>query len=494
MAILHLLLAILIPWLLGLVWVKSAWSKPKPGGWAAMLGYGYFTGVWLTALVMLGMDRLGLHQDFALILSILFMLAGGGAGWLHRQGRLVALPQWPGAEWWRPTWRRAAAGLLILLLLLHFIGFALEIVWRPLYPWDAWMNWAPKARVWLEQGALVPFVAAEEWLASPNPDVHTLGAWDYPPLVPLMQLWMALALGQWNESLINLPWLCCGLALALAGYGQSRALGASRLFALVLTYLLVSLPFLGTHIALAGYAELWMASCYALAAMSFARWAMQGDLRQGAIALLIVLALPFVKRPGIIWAATFIPALVVALVPGRKMLLVALGTGAMLATWYFTTGIHLTLPRVGEILISVREIRLPGYSGAGFEYFPVWDALGDNGFLLANWHLFWYLALLPLLFALPVAWRDRRVGALLVLVGAGLGFLFFIFFFNRQYSLWARDYTTLNRAFLHLVPAMLFVEGALVLRILDHRKRWLSEAEQRARGNPVTGGPGHHSA
>ena len=494
MTTIHLILALLVPWMLGVVWVRGAWSKPMPGAWAAVLGYGFFFGVLLTTLVMLAIDHLGLHLNFKVILSILGALTVVGAWWLRHLSWVVSLPKSGGAEWFRPTWRRVAAGLLILLMLLHFTGFALEIIWRPLYPWDAWMNWAPKARVWLEHGSLVPFVAAEEWLASQNPDVYTLGAWHYPPLVPLMQLWMALALGQWNESLINLPWLFCGLALALACYGQLRALGASRLFALILTYLLVSLPFLGTHIALAGYAELWMASFYALAVMAFARWAMQRDVRQGVLALVFVLALPSVKQPGIIWAATFLPAVLVALIPGRQMVLVALFSAVVLVTLYFTTGIHLTLPRIGEILISVQEVRLPGYAGSGLKYFPVWGALGDNGFLLANWHLFWYGAPLSLLMTLPVAWRNRRLRSLLTLVASGLAFLFFIFFFNRQYSLWAQDYTTLNRAFLHLVPAMLFIQGALVLGMLEYRQRRFSSEGEGPDAKPGSGGQGHHSA
>lgn len=154
---------------------------------------------------------------------------------------------------------------------------------------------------------------------------------------------------------------------------------------------------------------------------------------------------------------------------GKKWLLVVVGGVAFLVAFYLTTGIKFNLPGIGEVLISAEKVRLPGHDGAGLEFYPVWDALWDNGFLLANWHLFWYLALPPLLVALPVTWRDRRVGALLMLAAGGLGFLFFIFFFNHQYSRWAQDYTTINRAFLHLVPALVLVEGALLLRVLEGR-------------------------
>lgn len=466
MTILRLFLAILMPWVLGILWVRMAWPGRPPGGVAAVLGYGYLVGVLALALVMLAVDSLGLAQDFWTSLVIMGLLGGGGA-WLTRTlGWYPFLPFSPGEGWYQPTWRRAAAGLLILLLVLQFFGLALEIVWRPLFPWDAWMNWAPKARVWLEQGHLVPFVAPEDWVAAADPEVYTLGAWHYPPLVPLVQLWMAMALGYWDESLINLPWWFCGVALVLACYGQARALGASRLFAVVLVYVLASMPFLGTHIALAGYADLWMAGFYALGVIAFTRWALQRDGRQGLLALVFVVALPLIKNPGLIWAATFLPAVALVLIPGKKWLLVVVGGAATLLAVYFTTGIHFNLPGIGEVLISAQRVRLPGHDGAGLEFFPVWDALWDNGFLLANWHLFWYLALPPLLVALPVAWHDRRVGALLVLAAGGLGFLFFIFFFNHQYSRWAQDYTTLNRAFLHLVPALVFIEGALLLRVL----------------------------
>lgn len=487
MTTLRLFLAILMPWVLGTLWVRAAWPSRHPGGVAAVLGYGYLVGILALVLVMLALDSLGAAQDFWTSLVILGLLGGVGA-WLTRiLGCYPLTPFSLGKGWYQPTWRRAAAGLLILFLVVHFVGFALEIVWRPLYPWDAWMNWAPKARVWLEQGRLVPFVAPEDWVPGADPDVYTLGAWHYPPLVPLVQLWMALALGYWDESLINLPWWFCGVALVLACYGQARALGASRLFAVVQVYVLASMPFLGTHIALAGYADLWMAGFYGLAVMAFVRWDLQRDGRQGLLALVFVLALPFIKNPGLIWAATFIPALALVIFSGRIMLLTTVGIACILVILYYTIGIYFNLPWIGEVLISAQRVRLPGHDWAGLEFFPIWDALWDNGFLLANWHMFWYMALLPLLVALPAVRRDRRLGALLMLMAGGMGFLFFVFFFNHQYSRWAQDYTTLNRAFLHLVPALVFIEGALLLRVLEEHGPRTREVEGMNSGQPAGG-------
>ncbi len=192
---------------------------------------------------------------------------------------------------------------------MRFAGLLLEIVWRPLFPWDAWMQWATKARVWFELGYMAPFVpvrgvgrrGCRAGLHRPDPG--------YPGTVPLLQVWSALAIGRWDDALMNVPWFACGVALAFAFYGQVRAWGVSAFLAMVGTYLLMSLPFLNVHVALAGYAELHMAAIYGLAAMAFFLWARDGDARQGWLALVLALALPLIKKPGIFWLMSFHPGL-----------------------------------------------------------------------------------------------------------------------------------------------------------------------------------------
>jgi len=469
MTMLRLMLAMVLPWLLGTLWMRAFLRARAPGQFAVNLGYGYFAGVLLTTVLVLAWDALGLRLHFWPLIGVLVLLGAIG----FRLARHL----WPRQRWmgwgrpwfgsYRPTWRQAAAGMLVLLIIVHAAGVALEVLWRPLYPWDAWMNWAPRARVWLETGALVPFLPHAGWQVSTDPQVRSLSmAGNYPPVVPLITLWPALALDRWDESLINLPWLLCGIALVLACYGQARALGASRLFATVLCYLLASLPFLNVHVALAGYADLWLAAFYALAIMAFLRWVWQGDRRQLALALLFILTAPFLKRVGLAWAFTFVPALIVALVPGRRLLwIIAIG-GAAFIMIYWTVGIHITLPQIGEIQISPEQIKLPLYEGKGLEFQPEWAAFADNFFLLGNWHLFWYLAAGSVLL-LPWALRDRCLRISSVLALSGFFFLGFVYFFT-GHSAHAANYTSINRAFLHLVPGLLFIFAASLIHVLNH--------------------------
>ena len=460
METLRLILAILLPWATGFIWIGLLWRHDTPGALAARLGYGFFAGALLTALIQVSFDGLGLPQHYWATLGALGVLAVGGYG----LSRLQPSPSTPivapqprlASRWSGLNWRHAVVSLILLLLAMRFANFFLEIIWRPLYPWDAFTSWALPGRIWIEQGTLVP------------------GYSGHPQLVSLFQFWPALALGYWDESLINLPWFCCALGLALAVYGQSRALGASPLFALLLCYLLLSLPFLDVHILLAGYGDVWLGAFYALATLAFIRWAWQGDYRQALLALGLALLLPYTKRTGILWTVTFIPALILWVIPGRWLLATtALGVGGLIL-WYFTTGIDLTLPFgatmfTGRILISPEQIIIPGYQGPGLKFFPVGDAFIQNFFFLGNWHLVWYLVPVAILWAAVYAWRDRLVAVALAPAVTGLASLFFLFFFSEHYSrYWAADYTGLNRVFLNLVPALIVTLGAILIRYRKH--------------------------
>jgi hypothetical protein len=470
METLRLSIASMLPLILGIAWLRGIWHADTPGAWPAILGYGYILGMVATALVMLALDTLGAPQHFALIAGVLGVLTAAGL-WATRR-RPGTGPASTEVLFTDPTpavpWQRVVMALLLGLIALRFAGFALEIAWRPLFPWDAWMNWALKSRVWFEHGQLVPYISPSEWATGTDRFAYTgstLHNTHYPPLIPLIQLWMALGAGYWSETLINLPWLLCGIALVSAFYGQARALGSSPLMALVFCYLLVSMPFLGIHVALAGYAELWLAALYALAAMAFLHWAATRHAGQGILAIACIAALPFVKQPGIAWAVTFIPALLVAALPFRWLAIGTVVAGGALAAFYFTTGIALRLPQIGRIILSPEHVRLPGYTGDGFTFHAVWDPFVQNLFVLANWHLLWFLVPVLLAASLPSLARNRELRAGLTLALTALAFLFIVFFFTRRYSAEALNYTTINRAIIHMVPALLFVAMMSIRRV-----------------------------
>ena len=72
------------------------------------------------------------------------------------------------------------------------------------------MQWATKARVWFELRTLAPFAPFDVWLPA-NGALYTDAAPHYPATVPLWQVWSALLMGRWDDSLTNLAWWCTAL-------------------------------------------------------------------------------------------------------------------------------------------------------------------------------------------------------------------------------------------------------------------------------------------
>lgn len=449
--LLLLSMALLLPTATGCAWLLPGKREWRPGTLPMLLGYGHIVGLLLVALLMLLVDALGLKLSFPLLGGLLVMVTLSG---LLLRTRWKSGPYsypYPPIVSPEPRWLRWLALLLLALLLARWIGFALEVVWRPLFPWDAWMNWAPKARVWFEHRELVPFVPLHEWLQQREPDVYTLGVWHYPPLVPLLQLWPALALDRWDESLINLPWLSGGVALGLAFYGQLRLLGCGFGHALLFTYLLLSLPILNVHIVLAGYAELWIVIFYLPATLALLRWYRERDPRQGLLALTFALSLPLIKIPGLVWLASFLPALAVLLLPLRWLIALA-ATTLLLIAWYLAVGWQFDLPGLGTVALTTERLSVPRLLDTPLSYEPaVWAALRTHLGLYANWHLLGWLLPPILLLAVFRHPRERTVWAVTTLLLTGLLFLGLVFFFSERAD-WIIDGTTTNRALLHVMP------------------------------------------
>ena len=429
-----LLATLCLPWLLGTVWLRVRWLKADEIVWPTLLGYGYLAGALATTLVMRLLNLLGMRLGFlniALALALLIALgvwAGRGMRW--RKLRI--------GSGWRTlsVWHKAVFAGLLGLVVVRLAGLWLEIIWQPLFPWDAWSQWATKARVWYETGHLAPFAPPDIWLHGGG--VYYDRAPHYPPAIPLLQAWTSFGLGRWDDALMSLPWLMGAIALAMAFYGQARQWGIAPLFAMMFTYFLLSLPLLDTHVALAGNADLFLGAVYGLAAFAFFHWTRSRDIWQGAMAILLAAGCILLKQPGIGWALTLLPAFWVALAPRAgligTLILGALGLAALL-------------------LFGQGGFNLLGYS-LKFAYTPVWLPLWDNLAILDNWHLLFYLVVAALLLSLPRLLAPAY-RAMTMLVVAALVFVLTIFFFTHV-SAWIEDYTVINRAILHLVPMLLF--------------------------------------
>ena len=469
MEILRLAIALLLPWWLGVAWLRPC-LMASPGGWPLLLGYGYILGILVTTLTVRFVDAVGLSLNFTLLAILLTAISSLGT-WVTRN---TARRGWSEGVFstWREqtTWQKWVYGLLLGLIMVRIIGFAGEIIWRPLHPWDAWTTWSVRARVWFEFKQLIPFVDATTWLADTTATRYTIDAWRYPVTVSLLQLWTAIGYGQWDESINNLPWLLCVIALGMGFYGQARLWGGSPLQSMLFTYLLLSMPLLNVHVALAGYADLWMATVFGFSAIAFFQWLRTGDYRQGLMALALALFCPLIKSEGTVWLLTFIPPLLLVRTTLKQQLGIFGALIGLLGLWFTVGGVSVNLPWVGEMRVTPKLIQIPNLGQFVFTFRPNWDSFVQNFFILANWHLFWYLLIVVMLVSAPqlVANRVLRLCSLQVWTGF---LMLFVLFFMTEASQWADLYTSNNRLFLHMVPMLLFYVLILLNAVGDRRSR-----------------------
>jgi hypothetical protein len=454
MSIVGLIVGGLLVWAMGIAVVaalpRRAPLLPQTGALPWLVGTGAFAGAFLVTLVMRMLSYAGIPFG-AVTIGVPVILALSVAGIVAwRRERHVAHTSLTAAmrtalghdmqRGWRILWFA-----LLAWLAFRFTVLLVEVVMKPLYPWDAWIQWATKARVWYELRSIVPFERVDAWFAAGGAAYFDASP-NYPATVPLLMVWTNITLGQWDDALMNLPFWQLAVGFCFAVYGVLRANGFGPAGALIGAWMVSSLPLANVHVALAGYADLPMGAYFSLAALAGLRWVATREAGDGLLALLFLAACPLVKVPGAAWALTLVPGLLVALL-GR--------TGIRLALIGFAC--------VGVVLVVLAQTtaHVMGYD-LHLDFAPAWGSLGNSFFLLSNWHLLWYGVI-------GVAILGRRqllspsLAPLTMVVGTAFVFLFVVFGFTTARD-WVENQTTVNRAVLHAAPLiavwMLLVFGA----------------------------------
>jgi hypothetical protein len=379
----------------------------------------------------------------------------GVAAWI---GAIARLRGYPYAFFVRPgTMRVALRAVWWLLLVWILVRLALlgnEASLRPVFPWDAWSAWAIKPKTWFLLGHAEPYVSMIDWLGNPTLAARTAASWGYPELLAWVQLWFASAAGAWNEPLVDVAWCGAIAAFSLAAYGYWRALALAPWLALALVYVLVSLPLIDAHVALAGYADLWLARALGLATLAWVRWIVDGERGQLALAACLALCLPAIKLEGTVWLLTFGGVVTLDLLPRRWRwpAVVGLAIAALAAV---------IAGAFGPVQLTWSSIDIASLGTFAIAWHGVGGAMVASLFTLPNWHLFWYAV--PVLFVLRRQrfGSDRAARMLGLLLLIDFAFLFVLFFLTTA-SAWALDFTSANRLILQLVPSVLVLAATLL--------------------------------
>lgn len=462
-----LIVALFLPWTVGIALTRMLLKKSVPGRPYLLAGYGYFLGSFLATLVLRLFDALGFSLNFVslavalALLGVALLVIGRLRGFRLQSAHAIAETV--------PWSAKAVAGVLLALLAWRYLTMLGIIIEKPLFGWDAMMNWAPKAIVWFNNGELTDFVSPPVWLQeSTATGPYTLGnfaASTYPEMVPLVYLWHMLGAGTWEHPLLQLPWLLAALNLGLALYGLLRMSGSSALVATIACYGLLSLPFINVHTFIGGYADLWLTAAFSLGAIILHKWEQRRDWGLALMILMAAIMCWQLKNPGIILGAILILGMLRGWLDlSWRMELCLIGPVLAAIVVGFLLGLKLQVPVVGLVSLKLESFQLGIFGPEKLEFHsqatvPVLRSLFEQ----ANWHIFWYVAAATLLCRFVVL-RDGHKPSTLSLILLVMGAFYFVVFFCSDFYNSVVTYVTFNRAILYPVPALLFYLFAWPLR------------------------------
>jgi hypothetical protein len=333
----------------------------------------------------------------------------GVVGWWRMRTALALLRAGAGEA--RGTWHamnrttRIVCAAALALIGLRLLVLAVEIMLRPVFPWEAVSAVATKARVWYELGALAPFVPPAAWLAGLGnyTDVDP-GAFALPSL---LLVWTARAIGQWHEGAVGFPWWMLGLSVTLALYGHLRRAGCGVAFSLCVAYLFLSLPLVDLHIALAGAPQWITAAGVGLAGCALLRW-LEAPSRELLFCFAVGAALAVTSMAASWpWFAIFAVAVAMRYWPRAA---VKLAVGVPLLILLILLALLQTPVKLGGTLL---QLQVTG----------TWGEALESLFLLDNWHLLYGIALLVAV----IGWRhivSPRWLARTSIIFMGIGLVF----------------------------------------------------------------------
>ena len=336
--------------------------------------------------------------------------------------------------------------LLITLIAAHLLLVLASNLTRDIYPWDAFTTWMYRAKVWVLNDEMLNFQGVNQWLQSGGLG-YALPASHYPPSVSAVAAFSSALSSGWDDQSASMPWFFAMLAIGSMMFGVCKQSGLATLPSLAVLYLLISLPIVGMHGVLAGYADLWMVGTSGMGLAALLLWTQKRQRGALAIGTVLLVVGPCFKTEGWIWlgmgmlfilihtlwhqrryAALF--CVMAILLAGFRLQSVNLGA---LGLW----GIHeetIHIGPLGQYLLRPYNA-LPKY----FEMI----------FLRSNFHLLGTLYLLALALLTFINWRASvthwLMGALIICSQ-------WVIFGLSSYSLYAETGTAINRLLLQFLP------------------------------------------
>ncbi len=379
---------------------------------------------------------------------------------LHRQRisqakEHVAKIIWPvtGTErFWTASLGLIIAGHYCLALVSHSI--------HDVFPWDAFTTWMYKSKAWVLDDHLTPVIGTIEWLSSQVTNSVPLHASGYPDFVSVVAAWVSSLTGTWQPSAASLPWAAAGLAALLATWGLLLAAGMTTTLAFVGTFMLASLPLLDMHIALAGYADIWMTLYSGIGLASLVVWAAtsrESPSRKPItepilwLGCALLLAGTQVKLEGSLWLIIGVVFIAIKLMEKRTLAWFCLISALLIASYISLSGsTAINLGPLGQWGVSSEKIYAGPLGDYNVRLYNPLNTYFETLFLQKS-----FAALIPL-YCLAIIYlgckRIKQITAPHLIMGGLIVVSQGVIFGVSGYSKFAEIQTATSRLIIHFLP------------------------------------------
>ncbi len=441
---LRLLLAFVVPLVLGIFVARYCIGKGRPI--STYVAHGYTLGVAAQLAVIKLFDALSIEFSFWPMLILLLVLLSSFVVLTYFDNttaptatcrlRLASMTS-------LPTWQIVVITLMLIICVVNLIFALHEVLIKPTFAWDAWRGWEPKTLQFYYNRSL-------------DAPMETIG--NHGSVSTNAQLWIMLAINDPDSLLSHLPWWLAYLStgLALFGFGKERY-GLITGWMLITAFL--SMPYVVTHAALAGYADLWLCLIFTLGVLTIVENNSMHSFKTVSLVIGYSVLCIITKRAGFGYGLSLLAVLLLPHYRRFPVTLSLLGlvacTIAAAVTAALAGAFSLKVP-VGPFgLLEVNELFAQHPLFGRYHVNPRWvlEPYITAVFRFTSWNIAGVL--LPLLFLalLKISSLDTYTRQLLTLLGLTIAYI--VIYFGVLAPDSAMNQTALSRAILPIVPLLL---------------------------------------
>ncbi|MCR4336958.1 MAG: hypothetical protein NUV91_04045 [Candidatus Omnitrophica bacterium] len=440
-----LILGLLLPAFLGHLIVQLILRRQKiPFLCSVALGYGIGTGILTHLMLVLGFFHI--PYTFRNITSFLIVLAIPLMIFFIKMQRksLLSFSVTSNPSQAKPSW--------IELTLIGYIFFQAYFILLsastiPVLSWDSVASHSFIAKIIFYDRSLI------HHLNFP----HT----DYPIHTPLLESWVTIAFGKWDDIVINIPFPLTLMCLAIFIYFFLIHFTSSR-WALSGVALLLTSNLLIYHASIP-YRDLPLLYYSCIAIMSLILWYRSQEQGWIWVAAIFSGLGSFVKVEGYGYVGLHIAIFCFLLwqTPSQNFKNKIFSFGKFLLPAIGITSIYLLYkhfvfpaPEISSVISlepGWRDIRL-ALSQEHFEHIPtVLGLILKDLFLSGNWNMTWFLLLISVWRWVTTDTSSKEIQVLLLTLAFFIAASLFLFSFTQHY-IWFIKGTVLSRLILHFYP------------------------------------------